>query len=347
MAGSSTGGPEYEGLPSAPSDNQRDAEFAFLSRICSRYYLEDRTQSEIAAEFGLSRQKVQRLIGQARNQGIVEIHVHAAPTLHIELERQLKAAFRLDSVLIAGSHPDEQVCRRLVARSAADYLERRLASGAVVAVGLGRNTSAVASAFTPRRPLGGHFVSAMGGSPAFGEGINPNEVCSTFAMRSGSRADTLYAPAFVEEAALREPLLRQPAVAETLDLARRATAAVIGIGTSTEASILVQANCISPQQARELCQRGAVGEMLGNFYDIRGRLVHSHLDNQFIGLRLRELRRIPLVVAVAGERDKLEGIAGALRTRAINVLVTSSHIALSLLDLASLPDLDVQTSPIG
>jgi DNA-binding transcriptional regulator LsrR (DeoR family) len=331
MPRSSRGNPDEKRFLSSPEDNRQQAEFAFLSRVCSRYYLEDRTQSEIAAEFGLSRQKVQRMIRQARAQGIVEIHVHAAPTLHLELERQLRAMFSLESALVAGSHPDELVCRRLVARSAADYMERRLAGGSVVAVGLGRNTHAVATAFTARRPLGCAFVSAMGGSPAFGVGINPNEVCSTFAVSSGSRAETLYAPAFVEEPALRDQLLRQPAVAETLDLARRATMAVIGIGTAADTSILVQAKCISPRQACELRRSGAVGEILGNFFDVHGKPVQSHLDDQSIGLRLQDLQRISTVVAVASEPDKLDAITGALRTGAVDVLVTSSDNALGLL----------------
>jgi DNA-binding transcriptional regulator LsrR (DeoR family) len=318
-----------------------------LSRICSRYYFEDRTQAEIAAEFGLSRPKVQRMIREARRQGIVEIQVHPAPAVRVELECQLKAVFGLESALVIDSHPDETSCRRLVARSVAEYLESRLDGGSVVAVGLGRNTSAVAAAFAPRRPLACTFVSAMGGSPALGVGINPNEVCSTFAARSGSSQDTLYAPAFVEELALREPLLRLPAVAATLDVARRAASAITGIGAVADTSILVQANCIDDREVRDLRHRGAVGEILGNFFDIHGQPVQSHLDSQLIGLTLADLQRIPLVVAVVSESNKLKAIAGALRTGTVNVLATTSHNALGLLRLAGTAGLRVKGAAGG
>src|SRR5512140_1097596 len=122
-------------------------DFELLSRIAARYYLEDRTQAEIAGEFGLSRQKVQRLIRRAREQGIVEIHVHSVPVLHIELESKLRATFGLQDALVATSHPDEAMSRRHVARAAAEYLERHIAGESVVAVGLGRNTSLVADLF--------------------------------------------------------------------------------------------------------------------------------------------------------------------------------------------------------
>jgi len=322
-------------------------EFELLARIASQYYLHDRTQAEIALEFGLSRQKVQRLIRRARDQGIVEIHVHSAPVLHIELENKLRTTFGLQDALVATSHPDESVCRGLVARTAADYLERHLTDESVVAVGLGRNTSTVASSFNPPRPLNVTFVSAMGGSPRFAASINPNEVCAAFAARSGGSAQALYAPAFVEDAVLRDGLLSQQAIAQTLDLARRATQAIVGIGTPGDESILVHAGCLSKDQARALRAAGAVGEINGNYFDIQGRLIHATAQNSLIGLTLEELQRVPLVVAVAAEPGKATAILGALRSGAIRVLITECRNALEVLRLAGVTDLEEEASLLG
>ena len=322
-------------------------EFDLLARVASQYYLQDRTQAEIAKEFGLSRQKVQRLIRRAREQGIVEIHVHSVPVLHIELEGKLRATFGLQDALVATSHPDEVLCRRLVTRAAADYLERHLADRDVVAVGLGRNTSMAAGFFSPPRPLNATFVSAMGGSPGFAASINPNEACSTFAARSGGKAQALYAPAFVEDARLRDRLLRQQTVAQTLDLARQSTRAVVGIGTPADDSILVNAGCLSADQAQALRDAGAVGEIIGNYYDIQGRPVHSSVQNRLVGLTLEELQRIPLVIAVAGEPGKGTAILGALRSGAVRVLITECSNALQVLRLAGVTDLEEEASLLG
>jgi len=322
-------------------------EFELLARVASQYYLQDRTQAEIANEFGLSRQKVQRLIRRAREQGIVEIHVHSVPVLHIELESRLRATFGLQDALVAASHPDEALCRRLVARAAADYLERHLADGNVVAVGLGRNTSMVAGSFNPPRPLNATFVSAMGGSPGFSASINPNEICSTFAARTGGCAQALYAPAFVEDAGLRDSLLSQLAVAQTLDVARQSTRAVVGIGTAGDDSILVHAGCLSRDQARALRTAGAVGEINGNYYDIQGRPIHSAVQNRLVGLTLAELQRIPLVIAAAAEAGKAAAILGALRSGAVRVLVTECRNAFEVLRLAGVTDLEEEASLLG
>jgi DNA-binding transcriptional regulator LsrR (DeoR family) len=268
------------------------------------------------------------------------------PVLHIELESKLRATFGLQDALVATSNPDDAMCRRHVARAAAAYLERHIAAESVVAVGLGRNTSLVAESFNPPRPLSATFVSAMGGSPGFAS-INPNEVCAKFAARSGGTAEALYAPAFVEDARVRDSLVSQQAVAQTLNLARQSTQAVIGIGTPADDSILVHAGCLSKVQARALRTAGAVGEVIGNYCDIQGRPIHSAVQSRLIGLTLEELQHIPLVVAVAAEPGKAAAILGALRSGAIDVLVTECRNAFEVLRLAGVTDLEEEASLLG
>jgi DNA-binding transcriptional regulator LsrR (DeoR family) len=187
----------------------------------------------------------------------------------------------------------------------------------------------------------------MGGSPRFAASINPNEVGSAFAARSGGLAQALYAPAFVEDAKLRHGLLGQQAIAQTLDLARRSSQAILGIGTPGDDSILVQAGCLSRTQARALRGAGAVGEINGNYYDIQGRPFVSTAQESLIGLTLEELQRVPLVVAVAAEWGKATAILGALRSGAVRVLITEYRIALEVLRLAGVTDLEEEASLLG
>lgn len=325
--------------PAPPDQIGQAAVFEMLARVASLYYLEEWTQAKIARELGLSRQKVQRLLHQAREQRIVEIHVHAAPVLHSELEDKLKKTFKLREAIVAPSHPDVRHRRMSVARAAASYLERHLSDGMVVAVGLGRNTSETTNFLKPARKIDCTIVSAMGGSPYMEEAINPNNICSRMAQRVGGQAEPLYAPAFVEGRRARDMLIVQEPVHTTLAKAKKAAMAVLGIGTPNDDSILVEAGCLSLAEARRLREIGAVGEMLGDFFDEAGKEVASDLDERFIGLTLKDLRRIPQVIAVASEEDKTRAILGALRTGAIQVLVTECNNALAVLRLAGVSDL--------
>jgi DNA-binding transcriptional regulator LsrR (DeoR family) len=330
-----------------PDIFDKRAPFELLARVASLYYLESKTQSEIAQELGLSRQKVQRLLGQAREQRIVEIHVHAIPVLHLELENKLKELFSLQDVVVAPSHPDEQYRRYSVARSVAGYLERHLVDGSVVTIGLGRNTGETTTFFQPPRQIDCTFVSAMGGSPYFGASINPNEICGRFATRSGGKSQLLYAPVYVESRRVRDMILAQDTVNQTMIVAQHASIALMGIGTPSDDAILVEAGCLSLAEVQRLRDIGAVGEILGHYYDEQGQSVNSDLDGRLIALGMDDLRKIPLVVGIASEIEKRQAILGALRAQVLHTLIIECQLALAVLRLAGVTDLKEEGTLLG
>jgi DNA-binding transcriptional regulator LsrR (DeoR family) len=321
--------------------------FQILSRVATLYYLEEKTQSEVAKELKLSRQKVQRLLRQARELGIVEIHVHSIPVLHVEQEARLKAIFNLEDVVVAPAHPDEYRSRLSVARAAANYLAGNLREGYVVAVGLGRNTSEVANALHLTNLVNCTFVSAMGGSPYIGEAINPNNITSLLASRAGGTAQPIYAPAYVESQRARNILLSEQAVRESLGMAKNADMAIVGIGTPDDDSILVRAGVISIAEVRRLRDANAVGELLGNYFDEQGQEVNSDLKSRLIALSLADLKHIPKVVGVASEKEKTLAIYSALRSGVLKGLITDCDNAVRILDLAGVHDLKEDATLLG
>ncbi len=338
----------------SPNDNKMtefspdDHEFfQLLSRIASLYYLEEKTQSEVAKELNLSRQKVQRLLRHARELGVVEIHVHSIPVLHVEQEARLKALFNLDDVVVAPAHPDEYRCRLSVARAAANYLARNFKDGDTVAVGLGRNMSELANAFRLNNQVSCTFVSAMGGSPYLGEATNPNNIISLMATRTGGVAQPIYAPAYVESQRARNMLLNQRTVSDSLELAKNADIALVGIGTPDDESILVQAGIISIAEVRRLREANAVGELLGNYFDDQGREVNSDLKTRLIALSLQDLKRIPKVIGVASEKEKSRAIYSALRSGVLKGLVTDCDNAVQILKMAGVDDLKEDDTLLG
>jgi DNA-binding transcriptional regulator LsrR (DeoR family) len=82
--------------------------YEFLARIAHRYYVDDRTQEEIAREFALSRAKVQRLLVQARRAGVVSIAIQSPPSLHLELEHEFRTRFHLTDAIVSASQDDPQ-----------------------------------------------------------------------------------------------------------------------------------------------------------------------------------------------------------------------------------------------
>ena len=309
-------------------------EFELLARTAHRYYIDGRTQEETAREFGLSRPKVQRLLERARWAGVVDIHIEIPPWLHLDLEDGLRERFGLAVAIVTPARADPQAQREEVARGAARYLDRRLRDGDVVAVSHGRDAGEVPRYFRPGRRLTCTFVSAMGGSPHVDAPTNPNEICRALAERSGGRAVGLYAPAHVESAEMRDRLLEQEAVADTLRVAAQASVALVGIGGTDDGCTMVRSGCFSLEEIRRLRRHGAVGDILGNYVDAQGNPVASPESGRLIGLSMEELRRIGTVVAVVSEPEKPPAILGILRSGVIDVLIVDEGNARAVLELA-------------
>ena len=303
----------------------------YLARLASHYYIEGKTQRELAKDQGISRQKVQRLLRQARELGIVEINIRNLPEISLDLENRLKSHFELRDIVVVTSHAGEAERRHSVARAAANYLERHLADGMVVTVGMGGNTGEVPDFFNPSRKIECTFVPAMGNSPHVGESINPNDICQKLAEKAKARSMLLYAPTYVSDNKVRDILFAQEAVEPILIQAKQAHIAMIGIGTPSDDATLVRMDCLSPAQARRLALNGAVGDILGQYFDQEGHLIKFEMYERLIGLTIKDLRKIPTVIAVASEKGKSKAILGALRTGAIHVLITDSDNAQEVL----------------
>jgi DNA-binding transcriptional regulator LsrR (DeoR family) len=311
-----------------------------LARIAHRSYIDGRTQEEIAQEFGLSRPKVQRLLERARQSGVVDIHIEAPPGLNLELESQLAEAFQLNEAIVGPSRPDADAQREAVARSAAKFLERRLKDGTVVAVSHGRDTGAVPRFFRPTRRLDVTFASAMGGSPRVDNPTNPNEICRSLADRAGGHAESLYAPAYVENEEVRNRLLEQEAVAHTLNVAARASVALVGIGGTDDGCTMVRSGCLSLAEIARLRDQGAVGDVVGHYVDVQGKVIAAPHSQRLIALSIEDLLRIDTVVAVASESEKPLAILGVLRAGVIDVLIVDEGNARAVLELGRQTPLD-------
>lgn len=325
-------------MSAASKDIRRSTDWGDISadtlvEIASLYYYQDITQEELSRRFSLSRAKISRLLKRAREDGIVEIRVHQHPGISNELEQEFISTFGIDRLLVSLDQRDPEAQRLAVAGLVANHLSRTLTEGMTVAVGMGRNVAAVSDCVAPTRRAV-TFMCAIGGSVRAGEHMNPDHICRRLAVRFGGESETLYAPALVADASLRDELYRNDTVKLTLDRARRADVALVGIGDLSEDSNMVRMGWFSPQEVAEARLAGTIGDIMGyDFIDIHGRASSANMQGRVIGLTTRDLSRIPNVIAIASENTKAAAILGALRTGAINTLATSSTNARTVLRL--------------
>src|ERR671921_731056 len=82
---------------------------AALIKAARMYFLDGRSQDEVARALGTSRSNVSRMLSAARAQGIVEIRVHDQTAREKELEQALRDRFDLAHVRVAAFRPGADV----------------------------------------------------------------------------------------------------------------------------------------------------------------------------------------------------------------------------------------------
>ncbi len=317
-----------------PQDQTENADL--LTEIAVLYYQDGATQEEISKKFGLSRVKIGRMLRKAREEGIVEITVKFHPVYSVQLEQKLVEKFKLKRALISLDQSNANEQRKQVAALVSSYLNNNLQDNMTVAVGQGQNVAAVADHPGIVAHRNARFVSAIGGTHRCGDIINADHICRHLAKKYGGHSETLYAPAYVDDATLRSSFMANSTIKETLNQARKAEFALVGIGDMNENSHMVKLGFFSPKEFVEArLNDGIVGDIGGfDFFKFDGTNADTLMRGRVIGLEMEDLRQIPNVIAIASENRKALAIMGALRTGVIDVLATSVSCAMALLNLA-------------
>jgi DNA-binding transcriptional regulator LsrR (DeoR family) len=108
---------------------------------------------------------------------------------------------------------------------------------------------------------------------------------------------------------------------------------MVGIGTTTPGlSSIVRAGYITPAQAKNLQANGVMGDICGHHFDINGRLMEIPLAGYVFGIQVELLRKVPLVIGVAGGVEKASAILGGLRTGLLKGLVTDDRAGAMILE---------------
>ena len=310
-------------------------DLAFLADVAALYYEKELSQSEIGRKIGRSRSMVSRLLREAREQGLVEIRIRHPLKTDTWLEDQLIETFGLKAARVLAEPPDEHsmLLARLGALGA-HVLQEYLRDNARVGIGWG---TAVYELVRGLPVLHFKQASVLQMIGALGSGdplVDGPELARWLAQKVGGRDHFLHAPLIVEDELVAESLRKQKSIAMTLDSARRADIAIVGIGTvEADYSSLRRAGYVDEDQLQELKEQGAVGDVLARQIDAEGRQLDVSLNRRVIGVELQALRSIPRVIAVAGGQAKEAAILAAVRGGHVNTLVTDARNARVMLNI--------------
>jgi DNA-binding transcriptional regulator LsrR (DeoR family)/sugar phosphate isomerase/epimerase len=300
-----------------------------VARAVWLYHMGMLTQQEIADQLGLTRLRVNRILGQARLDGSVRVEVRLPLAGCVALEGRLMERFSLTRAIVVPSvanYPDTQ---RTVGEAAGSLLDGLLASARTIGVGWGRTLRESLRRITPRTLPGARVVALMGGL-THGSGTNTFEVATGFAEALGADCHYLAAPIYCPDPETRQALLTHVGLAGVMERAQAADVALVSCGDLSQRSLLAATHMVH-EELEVLRQLGTVGDLLGTFLDRTGAPVAHPLNRRVMALAPEGLRRVAVSVLASGGTNKAPAIAAILAGGYVNHLVTDEACAEVLL----------------
>lgn len=235
------------------------------------------------------------------------------------------------SLLIAEPVRPGEDPRAAALRAAARWLDEE--GPRRIAVGWGMSLRMLPSLVARRARPETEVREIIGRAPWWDPADGPFDISGALAGRYGGTARVIPTQAFVRSAQEARAELARPDVAEAL--ARAAEAEVILVGPSTadpETSSVILGGGLTREGMVALRARGAVGDIVAQFYAADGRPIPDELDARTIRLSLEQLRAGNVVALATG---RARSILGAIRCGLLKGLITDERTAAELRDLVA------------
>jgi central glycolytic genes regulator len=297
----------------------------------------------LAASLGLTERVLRSEIDLMKEQGLLEVHSfgmnisESGRSLIDMLEPMIKELFGLTDLeerirshygimqvnVVAGDSETSLFTRKELGRAGGLALRKYARNDDVVAVTGGSTMAEIAEHLVASPHMKGLlFVPARGG---LGESVEfqANSIASTMAKRTGGQYRLLHVPDHLGEEAYQS-LIQEPNIREIVDVIRKARIVVHGIG---DAMTMARRRKADEATIGALTQDGALAEAFGYYFDRGGKVVHRMPT---VGLRLEDIQRTDVVIAVAGGKSKGEAIASVMKFGHEDVLVTDEAAALEI-----------------
>ena len=299
-------------------------------RIAWMYYVEGLTQNEIAEQLGIGRVTVVRNIKEALEQREVKIWVTGSVAECFELQARLKERFHLEDAMVVPDPANERDVSRVVGNAAGMYISEQLHDDMCIGVGWGATLHESLQTLEAAEFSDVEIISLLGGIVQ-ARRFNPAEFAWQFANAVGADCYLLAAPAIVDSAATKQALIERCGLNQVLDRAKDMDMVLLSVGILSQQSTSFRFGFFSEEDKQSLTAKGAVGDVLFNFFNIDGKLVDHPINERVMSMPIEKLRQVPRRVMISGGNEKIEALIGAMRLVNGNVLVTNESTARGLL----------------
>lgn len=320
-------------MPEAAGDDRRTR--AAL-RAAQMYYMQDLTMEAIARDLAMSRSSVSRLLGFARETGLVEITVSSPLDHGAGLERKILERFGVMAHVVPMPQVITDIDRlERVSMTAARLLSTWMNSSMTLGIAWGSTVSTVSRYLVRKETHNAVIVQMNGAGNTQTTGINyASEIMQRFGAAYSAQIQQFPVPAFFDDPAVKVGLWRERSVHRVLAVQAQMDIAVFGLG-SPSAEIpghVYIGGYLEAADYQSLSEDRAVGDVATVFFRRDGSSKGIAVNARSSGPDLSRLRRVPRRVCVVSGVQKLVSLQGALAANLATDLVLDESLATRLLD---------------
>lgn len=302
-----------------------------LIDVAKKYYIENRSQQQIAKELHMSRSNISLLLKSCRNNHIVEIKINDVMSKEPGLALKIKKRFGLLDVLIAPSHKTDEKSRENVGILSAIYLQKILRDGMLLGVTLGRTSYYIANHIEMPGTEKVDVIQLIGGTSGTTIDTDGHEITKRLARKTNGTSYILHAPHMVKTKMLKDLLVQEPGISAHFEKFKDVNVALLGIGDPRlYLSSQVKQGSLSKADSIQLLELGAVADICGKYFDIDGKTCNAGINERAIAIDLDTLKKIPVVIGIAAGLEKTKPTSSILKSGYINVLIIDEVLAKGL-----------------
>lgn len=303
-------------------------------RIARYYYELGLTQQQIAAELGIGRARVIRLLAEARERGVVTISINSPLLENLDLAEALCQRFALNGAEVCLVQADDELqLARQIGATAGEYLLRLIENDMTISVGWGMTLRELVMQIERRETRNVSVVSLLGSLTRMSSAAR-FEATTELAERLGAECHYLAAPIVCDSQYTRELLMSQRMIKDIHCMGLASDLAIVSIGGLDSATIR-KVDMINEADFLSVKNNGAIGNFLGYYIDQKADLVKHPVNQRIIGISGRQFRDIPRRVMISGGLNKAAALFAVLNEGLITDIVIDSKTAKAVLALTA------------
>ncbi len=300
-----------------------------LVQVAKRYYLEDQKQSDIAAELGVSRPLISRMLSEARKLGVVEIIIHSPGEKQEALMERLCKISSVCAGILVPNGEDDKATNQLLSKSTFQLLDEIRAKRIGVGWGhfIGQMVSYLEETSLPDNSVE-HICPLVGNAGFPIRFYHSSE--NVRILADGLRAEPyfLYLPALAESYEEKQVLCSTELYRQVEQQWAQMDTALVNIGnfpsTPDFASVARYGNLLQRQHA--------CGRLLAYFYNEQGQIIQS--DHDFaIQIPLDTLKKCRNIIGLCSANTNVPALRGALNTGVFTHIVACENLIEEFLNI--------------